>query len=162
MAPQQKPHRSVQDVCTPPELLAAIADQFRVLSWRMDLAATASNSVASVQSQYFGPGSKLGEDSLAAEWPINGDCWLNPPFANLEPWVAKCQAQRNREGRIFVLLPAATGANWYLRYVWNRAHVVQLTPRVTFVGHSQGYPKDLVIAVYSNIVGGVSAWRWKR
>lgn len=132
MAPKQKPHRSVQDVCTPPELLTAIADQFRVLSWRMDLAATASNSAASVQAHYFGPGSKLGEDSLAAEWPI------------------------------FVLLPAATGANWYLRYVWNRAHVVQLTPRVTFTGHSSPYPKDLVLAVYSNVIGGVSAWRWKQ
>jgi hypothetical protein len=161
MAPRQKPHRSVQEVQTPQELLLAIAEEFRVMCWARDLAASASNSVSAVQSQYYGPGSQLGEDSLTAEWPINGDCWLNPPFGDLEPWVAKCAEQRDRVGRIFVLLPAAMGANWFLRHVWNRAHVVLLTPRVTFVGHSSPYPKDILLAVYSAVRGGVSAWRWK-
>lgn len=161
MAPKQKPHRSVQDVRTPPELLTAIADAFHVTCWARDLAATAANSVAAIQSQHYGPGSKLGEDSLVAEWPDHGDLWLNPPFGDIEPWVKKCAEWRPRAGRIFVLLPAATGANWFLRHVWNRAHVVMLTPRVTFTGHSSPYPKDCVVAVFSAVRGGMSAWRWK-
>jgi len=161
MAPKQKPHRSVQTVRTPPELLTAIGDTFHVLCWARDLAATADNSVAAIQGHYYGPGSKLGENSLLSDWPAHGDLWLNPPFADLEPWVKKCAEQQCRIGRIFVLLPAATGANWFLRYVWNRAHVVLLTPRVTFTGHSSPYPKDLLIAAYGAVRGGISAWRWK-
>jgi phage N-6-adenine-methyltransferase len=161
MAPAQKPHRSVQTVQTPPELLTAIADEFHVVCWARDLAATEDNSVASVPSHYYGPASELGENSLASEWPAHGDLWLNPPFSKLEPWVKKCSEQRNRVGRIFVLLPAAVGSNWFLRYVYGRAHVVLLTPRVTFTGHSAPYPKDVLLANYSSVQGGTSHWRWK-
>lgn len=159
MTPKQKPHRSEQDVETPAELMEAIVRAFSVREWSCDLAATASNSKATM---HLGPGSLISEDALKSPWPM-GDCWLNPPYSDIEPWAKRCAEERSndRAGRIFILTPASTGADWFTRWVLNRAHVVAISPRVTFVGHKQGYPKDLVISVFGPVVGGVSTWRWK-
>lgn len=157
MAPKQKPHKSVQEVQTPPELLRAIEREFRVSSWAMDLAANAQNAVCPL---YLGPGSSIGENSLQVDWPDEGDMWLNPEFADIEPWAVKCAAYRGR-GRIFMLVPASIGANWYQENIHGRAHVVALFPRVTFVNHTTPYPKDLVLVVWNRLRGGLSAWRWK-
>jgi hypothetical protein len=158
MAPKQKPGKSEQIVQTPPDLLRAIRRDFRVDTWTADLAANASNKVT---AYHFGPGSPYSEDSLQTEWPSAGDLWLNPPFGDIDPWAKKCATKRSPDARIFMLVPASTGANWFVDHVLHRAHVVALSPRVTFTGHSSPYPKDLILAVFSNVVGGVSAWRWK-
>lgn len=157
MAPQQKPHRSVQDVQTPPELLLAIRREFHVADWTIDLAANESNAVC---DRYFGQGSRHGENSLQADWPDFGDCWCNPPYADIDPWAAKCAAY-DGAGRIFLLVPASIGSNWYQEHIHGRALVVALSPRVTFVGHKHPYPKDLVVAVFSRLRGGFTTWRWR-
>ena len=88
------------------------------------------------------------------------DLFLNPPFADIEPWAKKC-ATTVRSGRVFLLVPASVGSNWYATHVHGRAHVVAISPRVTFVGQEQGYIKDLIIALYSGVRGGFSTWRWR-
>lgn len=160
MVPQQKRGSSNQDVQTPPELIAAIQHQFNVKEWMMDLAANEKNTVAGLR--FLGPGSPVCEDSFKYQWPLAGDCWLNPPYADIEPWASRCfHLRQKRDGRIFMLIPASTGANWCRDYVLNQAHVIAIAPRVTFVGHTHPYPKDLLLTIYSQVVGGVSTWRWK-
>ena len=156
--PTQKPGNSEQDVQTPPELLRAIERQFHVDEWTLDLAANAQNAVC---DDYLGPGSLLAQDALSVQWPQAGDLWLNPPFADIEPWVAKAWDTRECGARIFVLVPASIGSAWYQALVFERAHVIALAPRVTFVGHASPYPKDLILAIYSAVRGGFSTWRWK-
>jgi len=159
MMPAQRPGQSKQDYQTPPELLAAIRRDFCVAAWAIDLAATRANSVS--EHSFFGPGSLLGEDALAQDWStIEGTCWLNPPFADIEPWVRKCATHAPRLGRIFALVPASVGANWYANYVHGKAHVVALSPRVSFDG-KHPYPKDLILAIYGPVKGGFSTWWWK-
>jgi len=164
MAPRQKPHRSKQDYQTPPELLSAIRRDFSVQQWAIDLAADASNTVC---PSWLGPGSPDGENALEKDWggPLmnlypGADVWLNPPFSHIDPWAEKC-ATTIRVGRIFLLVPASVGSNWYQAHVHGRAHVVAISPRVTFVGCKDPYPKDLVIAVFGPVRGGFSTWRWK-
>ena len=138
--PRQKPGKSRQDYETPSELIHAIGVAFGAC-FTVDLAANASNAKA---PHYLGPGSELGEDSLARDWSrFPGDAWLNPPFAHMEPWAEKC-ATTVRRGRIFLLVPAAVGSNWYAAHVHGRAHVVALSPRAT-----------------SGVRGGFSTWRWE-
>ena len=157
--PRQKPGKSKQDVQTPPELLRAIERVFGVGGWVIDLAANEHNSVS---LQWLGPGAyDPYENSLAVNWSMwSGDAFLNPPYADISPWVQKC-LNTKRAGRIFALVPAAVGSNWYREYVDGSAHVVALSPRVTFVGHRDPYPKDLILAIYSAVRGGFSTWRWK-
>jgi len=155
--PAQKPGKSKQDYGTPSELIHAIGVEFSA-TFSVDLAANALNRKI---TRYLGPGSEYGEDSLAVDWAkFSGDAWLNPPFADIEPWAKKC-ATTVRSGRIFLLTPASVGSNWYLAHVHGRAHVVAISPRVTFVGAEDPYPKDLILSVWSGIRGGFSCWRWK-
>ena len=169
--PRQKPGKSKQDYRTTPELLLAIEKEFHVEEWDVDLAADPSTAIAinhneeaphrAPRALFLGPGSELGENSLAVDWSqFPGDAWLNPPFARIEPWAEKC-ATTVRSGRIFLLVPASVGSNWYRDHVDGKAHVVATSPRVIFVGEKQGYIKDLVLAVFSGIRGGFSTWRWK-
>ena len=157
MAPKQKPGSSRQDYETPTELIHAIGVAFSA-TFSIDLAANGANRKV---PRYLGPGSELGDDALAVDWSkFSGDAWLNPPFAHIEPWAEKC-ATTVRMGRIFMLIPAGVGSNWYAAHVHGRAHVVALSPRITFVGETSPYPKDLLLAVWSGIRGGFSCWRWK-
>jgi len=160
---------TVQDVQTPPELLRAIEVQFHA-HWAFDLAANEQNAVC---PYWLGPESRLllgglgdPHDSLKVDWracfDLPVDCFLNPPYSHIEPWVKKAAGLRLGNGRrLFVLVPAAVGSNWYRDHVDGKAHVIALSPRVTFTGHKQGYPKELILAVYSSVRGGWSTWRWK-
>lgn len=117
-----------------------------------DLAATAENAKAPV---FFTP----ADDSLSQDWRcLSGNlAWLNPPFGHLGPWVRKAAECGQR---VLVLVPASVGSVWFSQWVHRRAYVLALQPRVTFVGHTQAYPKDLLLCCYG-YVPGFDVWRWK-
>lgn len=158
-------HDSKQEVQTPTELIAAVEERFGSI-W-VDLAADRTNKQA---SRYFGPGSPLGHDALAADlrWSdyIGEDetAWLNPPFAAIDPWAKRCAEERTRlvsGARIVLLVPASIGARWFREHVAPHALVLAI-PRVTFVGHSHAFPKDLILALYSpDGVTGFETWDWR-
>jgi hypothetical protein len=165
--PEQKPGRGVQEVGTPRAFLDAVEARFGALTW--DLAANASNHVT---PGWFGPGS-VWPDALATPWwDIDGLLWLNPEYSNIAQWAEKCAKEsrriedapegslRNRRARIAFLVPASVGSNWFARHVDGKALVLFLSPRLTFVGHTQSYPKDLILAVYGE-TPGYECWRWK-
>jgi hypothetical protein len=159
--PNQKREESKQDYQTPPEFLCAVERDFAVNTWAVDLAATADNRVA---VYWCGPGSEE-PDSLAYDWNLlsgnfSGNFWLNPPFKDITPWAKKCSEYKGG-GRIFLLVPASVGANWFRDHVHGKAHVIALSPRLTFVGCDGPYPKDLMLAVFGPVRGGFSTWRWK-
>lgn len=146
---------SEQIVCTPEDFLAAVTARF--WSFDFDLAATRDNAIT---SKYFGPRSTLGENSLVADWPDKGIMWLNPPFFNLKPWVSKCSKYKSG-GKIFLLIPASVGSNWWAEFVHDRSFVIFLRPRLTFVGSITPYPRDLALCVYRYGATGYQTWKWK-
>lgn len=160
--PRQKPGNSVQSVGTPPEFLRAVEQRFGELRW--DLAADETNHVT---PEWSGPGSPSQPDSLAGVWRElpPGLLWLNPPYGNIAPWAEKCSRWRfgdygnSRQQRIAFLVPASVGANWFAEHVDGKAFVLFLRPRLTFVGHKDPYPKDLMLAVYGE-GPGYECWRW--
>ncbi|HEY3493315.1 MAG TPA: DNA N-6-adenine-methyltransferase, partial [Polyangiaceae bacterium] len=101
------------------------------------------------------------QDSLTADWDIPGNLWLNPPFANIEPWAKKCAEHRSRVGWILLLVPASVDAAWYSECVHGQAFVMPLNPRLTFAGADDPYPRGLVLAAYGFNVCGFEPWRWK-
>lgn len=157
--PSMRRHRSDQEIETPSDLIVAITDRFG--SFTIDLAATYDNTKA---AKFFGP--KL--DSISQDW-VNaigdGVAWLNPPFGNIEPWAKKCaETSSLAEGlaTILLLVPASVGANWFRNFVHGKAQVIALTPRVTFVGHTQAFPKDLMLCVYGARYRPLfDVWRWR-
>lgn len=162
--PRQRPRRSVQDVATPPEFV--MAAELLVggrVTW--DLAATERNTKA---PRWLGPGSDQ-PDSLLVRWHRlareSGDwLWLNPPFGDAGRWAAKCAAESWLGAQILMLAPASVSTDWFNDYVFGKAEVYALRPRLQFVGHRQGYPKDLMLCCYRP--GAIprksfDTWKWK-
>jgi phage N-6-adenine-methyltransferase len=158
--PTQKPGKSKQDYATPKVLIDAVKIRFGVKAFGYDLAADALNTKARF---YFDEKT----DSLKQNWSgLSGDLWLNPPYSHIEPWAEKCnttrlvwRSQALTKPRIFFLVPAAVGANWWARHVDNQARVVFLNGRISFDGVGP-YPKDCAIVIY-NEKPGYEVWRWR-
>ena len=160
--PIQKPGKSEQIVGTPRAFLDAVEERFGKMTF--DLAATRENAVCGDGDgdSHFGPGSALASDSLLADWDqVDGNLWLNPPYAKIGPWAAKCAGTNTRLGEraILMLIPLTT-ANYALEWIYPYALVLGLNPRVQFVGHSIGFPKDLMLCCYG-FKPGFETWKWK-
>ena len=150
--PKQKPGKSEQIVCTPRVLLDAVEARFGAIKY--DLACSEANKVCPDAYSVEASG-----DSLGCMWPLADDglCYLNPPYGNITPWAKKAHGS---SARIAMLVPASIGSNWFRDHVHGKAYVLALNPRVTFVGHSAAYPKDLILAVYGHGLTGFDVWRW--
>lgn len=153
--PKQQPGKSKQDYETPPEFIAAVERRFGRL--HVDLAARADNAKAAI----FVPPER---DSLSLNWArefAGRRCWLNPEFADIAPWAAKCAASASAGLHIVMLTPASIGANWFAEHVHGKAIVLGLSPRITFVGAADPYPKDCMLSVFGLGVAGFDVWRWQ-
>jgi phage N-6-adenine-methyltransferase len=176
MMPVQKPGRSKQDYGTPWELIRAVEARWGKLT--IDLAANEDGSNAKAPRWLW--------DAFNCNWSNQIDIgigWLNPPFADIEPWVKKASEET---ARIIMLVPASIGSNWFAEYVHSYAHVVGLRPRLAFQGchvldkHGvpkcggdstcdgcQGYPKDCMLLLYGFHSDAtlshhqLSIWKWK-
>ena len=154
--PVQRPRtESRQDYGTPVEFIEAVEKRFGVLAY--DLACTRENAKA--PAGFYWP----DEDALSkAWWSFTGNLWLNPPFANIDPWAEKLAKEcRDRLGFSFLLTPASIGTEWFSKHVATKAIVLGLSPRLTFDGCDDPYPKDLMLSVYGFGLHGFDTWRWK-
>jgi phage N-6-adenine-methyltransferase len=157
--PIQKPGRSVQEVATPPELLNAVKDRLCIGDFSIDLAASEENKVCPT---YFSAGlnDALAEGCIWSE-ESGGWAWCNPPYANIGPWVEKACNEAVRGAQIVMLVPASVGSNWWRDWVEPFAYQVFLNGRVTFVGHTAPYPKDLALLLYAPwFFHGYEIWNW--
>lgn len=165
--PDQKPGKSRQDYETPQVFIDAVEARFGALTH--DLAANATNT--KVKGAWYGPGSPFAEDALAQDWTmLRGNLWLNCEFRDIDPWAAKSGAslavvlrdlrRRDRhDWRLFLLTPASIGTEWFGDHVHRKALVLGLCPRITFVGETAAYPKDLSLSVFGERPG-MDVWRW--
>ena len=154
MAPAQKPHRSVQEVETPPELITAVEQRFGKIDF--DLAASASNAKG---PRFY----TKADDSLTQSWQLGPSvrvAWINPEFGDARRYAEKCCAARELRRWTLLLVPMGT-QDWACKYLWGKAHVLKLKGRVIFVNHAQGFPKDLVLAAYGYGLAGEDVWDWR-
>lgn len=119
-----------------------------------DLAADKDNSKCG--SCFF----SIEDDSLSQKWRGYGNLWLNPPYADIGPWAEKCAVASAAGAKIFMLVPASVGSNWYMDFVEPYAYVLALNPRLSFDGKN-AYPKDVILACYLHGLTGFKTWRWK-
>ncbi len=151
-APRNR-HETEQSVGTPWDFFRLLDKEF---SFTFDLAADSANTKCHLHFNEQ-------DNSLAQDWAdIWGWAFLNPPFANIEPWVRKCYEESQRGAKIVALLPASVGSRWFAEWVWGKCELRFLTGRLTFIGHDKPYPKDLMLAIYAKgLWPMVSPWDWK-
>lgn len=155
--PRHNKGKSKQDYRTPPVFLDAVRERWGITQFACDLAATAENTVV--------PGCYYDQEmnSLVQSWVMGGINWLNPPFADIEPWVQKALHESQDGAHTLVLVPAGVGSNWWRIFVHEEAHVYFLNGRITFLGAADPYPKDLALLEYGpNILPGYTIWRWQK
>lgn len=153
--PVQKPGRSEQIVVTPDDFINAVKERLGIKHFTYDLAASAENTKA---ERFY----TESDNSLIQEWNLGGWCWLNPPYSKIEPWVSKACIEAERGAKIAMLVPSSTGSNWWADYVHTECYTTFLNGRITFVGHTSSYPKDLALLLYAPYLdGGSCVWDWK-
>ena len=160
-----KPAKGCQTWATPWEFIRAVEVRFGPI--HADLACTRENAKAGVG--LFHP----DVDALAVSWADrfpDGVLFVNPPFAKIEPWAAKCAIESTRrKGLILMLTPAAIGTDWFAAHVHRKAQVIGIRPRIPFdgtpinpkTGKPDGFPKDLMLTVYGLGFSGFDTWRWR-
>lgn len=152
--PVQKPGRSEQAVCTPIVFLQAVKLRLGIDAFTCDLAASRENTVA---TKFY----SKRVNSLEQPWNLGGYNWLNPEYKDITPWVKKAWDESRHCAQTAVLVPASVGANWFRDYVHQKADVLFLNGRLTFIGHTQPYPKDLVLLLYSRKnFFSYDVWTW--
>jgi phage N-6-adenine-methyltransferase len=152
--PRQRPGRSEQSVATPKDFLAAVEKRFGKIE--LDVAASHENTVG---PRYY---TKV-EDGLRHPWDGRLN-WCNPPFSKIAPWVEKARAEAEKVRTTLVLVPASVGSNWWRDHVHQKCDVALLNGRLTFVGHTTPYPKDLALLVYCSNpfhAYGYCVWDWR-
>lgn len=159
--PAQRPGTSEQTVCTPRAFLDAVERRFGSLTF--DLAATRENSITG-DGSFFGHGSLLAEDALTVDWPREKLLWCNPPYGLIKGngFARKARIESEKGSRIAMLIPAAVATNWYAEEVHGHAFVLPIRPRLTFVGHTDPYPKDLMLCMFGPGARGFEPWQWNR
>jgi hypothetical protein len=158
--PAQRPATSEHTVCTPREFLDAVERRFGAIGW--DLAATKANSVAG-PDKFIGPdhGYETFRDALTIAWDTRWLNWLNPPYSNIAAFAKKASEESKRGARIAMLVPCGN-QRWWMEYVQPYAYEFRLFPRLTFVGHSAPYPKDLNLYLYDRGITGSQPWEWRK
>jgi phage N-6-adenine-methyltransferase len=153
--PKHKRGRSIQDYRTPQDFLTSAKAFLGVVDFDIDLAADDENAVTGL---YY----TREDDALTRPWNRgNGWNWLNPPFANIRPWVERAYAH-SKAAQTCMLLPAGVGSNWFSAFAHQKAFVVFLNGRITFEGCPDPYPKDLMLLLYSPYQQPeYEVWRWK-
>lgn len=156
--PAQNKGTSKQDYETPRDFLDAVEARWGALD--VDLACTLANAKAPMAI------AEENVDSLTVPWAAgyrDRNLWLNPPFKLIDPWAEKCalEGPKMGRGRIFMLTPASIGTNWFHEHVRGKAMVLGISPRLTFVGASDPYPKDLMLSIFAPGMVGFDSWRWK-
>jgi hypothetical protein len=168
MMPDQKPGKSRQDYCSPDNFIAAVVNRFGPIA--VDLAA--KDESVSRGKRFV----SLKQDSLsvAVSWEElgqrhyenrNGCLYLNPPFADIAPWMRKAWSYGHgfHPDRLplVMLVPASVGSNWFNQFVHGEALVLALNPRLTFKGETAAYPKDCLAIVWNYGVAAFDVWVWK-
>lgn len=162
--PPQRPGKSVQEVGTPKSLITAIEHRFGKLRW--DLAASHDNAKC---LHYFTLEKEVPRgcsafnhitcDALKVDWPVEGLCYLNPPFSDLAPWARKAYEESQKGAKVFLLTPL-TCSRWHQKWIYGKAYILQLTPRLVFENHTASFPKDLQLAFFNSGIRGTEIWDW--
>lgn len=115
--------------------------------------------------------------------------FLNPPFCNAEPvcgldcekikcqtrgahnmipqlgiakWMEKCKIESQRGAKIITLTLSSLGSKWYKEHVKGNANVWILEGRMTFEGHTDVYPKELLLCEWGANMNSLGFWDWKK
>jgi phage N-6-adenine-methyltransferase len=94
---------NTQNTETPWNFFHAV-EAFFGIEFKYDMAAKRHNAKC---GEYF----SKRKNSLEIDWPLDGWCWLNPPFRRLTKWIAKCDLEGRSGSPIIAIWPLGGDLN---------------------------------------------------
>lgn len=160
-----------QKVMTPPEFLMPAR---RVFTANQGFSVDWASSQDNVCDLWFGEDT----NSLTLDWAeimegFEQPSWLNPPFAESEKFLKKCNHEARQGARIVALVQSAVGCSYWHKdkLIWGNSHcrIIFLEGRVPFVGYDgNGAKTDCVLIEWSpefvNLLPHqrVLTWDWRK
>lgn len=71
-----------------------------------------------------------GQDGLVLPW--TGKVFLNPPYSDPAPWLARAAQHAAAGGEVLAIVNAGTGTKTWMKHVWPYTRVCFLSPRPKF------------------------------
>jgi hypothetical protein len=90
---------------------------------------------------------------LTATWAFGGLVYVNPPYEELQAWLAKALREAAAGVEIIVLGPVRPHRKWW-RKSWNKANARMWLDPLRFVGFTQTFPAPLCLWYF----GPRAAW----
>lgn len=97
--------------------------------------------------------SSTAPSGLGVEWPDR--TFANPPFLDLEEWLAKAREESATGSRVVVLAPWRSHRRWFLDALVGRGGprpTITLEPAVKFRGHKTAFPAPVALIGWGCIV----------
>lgn len=105
---------------TPPDIFKEINDRFGPFD--LDAAATPENAKC---DRFY----TESDDGLSQPWARR--TFVNPPYSNVTPWLAKAKAEMERGNTTFMLLKYDHSTKWWRDYIQADYFPTQYHPGVT-------------------------------
>lgn len=129
-----------QEVLTPPEIIADVHTIFGGAEIALDPCSPVREPSFHAETRYTWP----EQNGLTLPW--RDRTYFNPPYADLEAWLAKASVEALSGARIAGLFPWRGHRPWFRRAC---AHAWLDHRTVAFVGHKTKFPMALVLAVWN-------------
>lgn len=100
-----------------PDILVRALEDFLGINFKYDMAGDEQNKKAPIVFTEE-------HNSLRRDWPMDGWCFLNPPFAKLTLWVKKCKEQSARGVPIVSIWPLSGDLNQVDTWMGSRVHII--------------------------------------
>lgn len=108
---KQKPVKGSDYWATPASVFGPLDSEF---NFEWDACANAENT--KVPGCYFDE----KQNALLQDWSRTAQTvWLNPPYSDVTPWLAKAAEQRAKGVTTVALLKADHSTGWWKKYVFN-------------------------------------------
>ena len=94
---------------TPIELFNELDDEFY---FDVDVCATKENAKC---ARYY----TKEDDAFAQKWSRQ-NCFMNPPYSNIERWLNKAKFESERGALVVAILPMDSSTEWFHKYIWDK------------------------------------------
>ena len=155
-----------KDFAQTPVWLVKSLQIFLSITFELDVCAQQSTAKAPFYFSLEDPeklhssSTRIGSDGLLCDWKSHN--WCNPPFSNIEPWMAKAVVEAEQGKQTYLIYPDNTETA-YSRFAWQHADTIIRMPfRLGFIrpdgspfldkkGKKQGPQFPCAVALFTKI-----------